>query len=139
MRFRRINEERRLKMHYILLVEDNKDNADMIIHILASAGYEVRHFSTGLAAAQEARREKPELILMDFNLPDVDGRTLSLVLTKQLGGASSPPIIACTARVGTAEAKLAEQFGCAAFLRKPFSPEDLLALVERFVPHAAGS
>lgn len=121
-------------MSYILLVEDNKDNADMVIHILTSANYEVRHFTKGLPAAQEARREKPELILMDFNLPDVDGRTLSMVLVKQLGGIHSPPIIACTARVGTAEARLAEQFGCAAFLRKPFTPEDLLTLVQRFVP-----
>jgi two-component system catabolic regulation response regulator CreB len=99
----------------------------------------VRHFSKGLPAAQEARRQKPELILMDFNLPDVDGRTLSTVLVQQLGGVNSPPIIACTARVGTIEAKLAEQFGCAAFLRKPFSPEDLLALVERFVPPPSSS
>jgi two-component system cell cycle response regulator DivK len=120
-------------MGYILLVEDNKDNADMIIHILTSAHYEVRHFSKGLPAAQEARRHKPDLILMDFNLPDVDGRTLSLVMIQQLGGINAPPIIACTARVGTLETKLAEQFGCAAFLRKPFSPEDLLALVRRFV------
>jgi two-component system cell cycle response regulator DivK len=120
-------------MGYILLVEDNKDNADMIIHILTSAHYEVRHFSKGLPAAQEARRHRPDLILMDFNLPDVDGRTLSLVMIQQLGGSSAPPIIACTARVGTLETKLAEQFGCAAFLRKPFSPEDLLALVQRFV------
>lgn len=121
-------------MSYILLVEDNKDNADMVIHILTSANYEVRHFTKGLPAAQEARREKPELILMDFNLPDVDGRTLSMVLVKQLGGVNSPPIIACTARVGTIEARLAEQFGCSAFLRKPFTPEDLLTLVQRFVP-----
>ncbi len=125
-------------MSYILLVEDNKDNADMIMHILKSAHYEVRHFSRGLTAAQEARRDKPGLILMDFNLPDIDGRTLSIVLTKQLGGAQSPPIIACTARVGTSETKLAERFGCSAFLRKPFSPEDLLALVQRFVPPSAG-
>jgi CheY-like chemotaxis protein len=121
-------------MGYILVVEDNQDNADMIIHILTSAHYEVQHFSKGLPAAQEARRNKPDLILMDFNLPDVDGRTLSLVLMQQLGGINAPPIIACTARVGTAETKLAEQFGCAAFLRKPFSPEDLLSLVQRFVP-----
>lgn len=120
-------------MGYILLVEDNKDNADMIIHILTSAHYEVRHFTRGLPAAKEARRDMPELILMDFNLPDVDGRTLSLVLAQQLGGSSAPPIIACTARVGSVEAKLAERFGCSAFLRKPFSPEDLLTLVQRFV------
>ena len=124
-------------MTYILLIEDNKDNADMIIHILKSANYVVRHFNKGLPAAQEARHDKPDLILMDFNLPDIDGRTLSMIMTKQLGGAAAaPPIIACTARVGTTETKLAERFGCAAFLRKPFSPEDLLTLVERFLPPA---
>lgn len=120
-------------MGYILLVEDNKDNADMIIHILTAAHYDVRHFSRGLTAAQEARRLRPDLVLMDFNLPDVDGRTLSKVLIQQMGGALAPPIIACTARVGLKEAKLAEQFGCAAFLQKPFSPEDLLELVQRFI------
>lgn len=121
-------------MRYILLVEDNQDNADMIMHILSSARYEVQHFSRGLPAAQAARRHKPDLILMDLNLPDIDGRTLSTLLVQQLGGPAAPPIIACTARVGGNEAKLAEQGGCAAFLRKPFSPEDLLTLVQRFVP-----
>jgi two-component system, cell cycle response regulator DivK len=121
-------------MGYILLVEDNKDNADMIIHILTSVQYEVRHFAKGLPAAQAARHEKPELILMDLNLPDIDGRILSTMLVQQLGGVHAPPIIACTARVGGNETKLAEQGGCAAFLRKPFSPEDLLTLVQRFVP-----
>jgi len=111
----------------------------MIIHILTAAHYDVRHFSRGLTAAQEARRLRPDLVLMDFNLPDVDGRTLSKVLIQQMGGAGAPPIIACTARVGLKEAKLAEQFGCAAFLQKPLSPEDLLELVQRFIIPPASS
>ncbi len=121
-------------MSYIMLVEDNKDNADMIVHILTTANYEVRHFTRGLEAAQEARRNKPMLILMDFNLPDIDGRTLALLLKKQLGGVNSPPIVACTARVGRHEARLAERFGCDAFLGKPFSAEDLLALTQKILP-----
>ncbi len=122
-------------MGYILLVEDNQDNADMIVHILESEQYEVRHFKRGLAAAQAARQERPDLIVMDFNLPDVDGRVLTLRLVQQLGGSlKAPPIIACTARVGSVEAKLAEQAGCAAFLSKPFAPESLLKLVHQFVP-----
>jgi two-component system cell cycle response regulator DivK len=124
-------------MTYILLVEDNKDNADMIVHILASANYLVRHYNRGLEAAQAARREKPMLILMDFNLPDIDGRTLALLLKKQLGGATAPPIVACTARVGNAEVRLAESFGCSGFLRKPFSPEDLLSLIENLLQMGA--
>ena len=118
-------------MSYILVVEDNQDNADMIVHILTSAHYSVKHFKRGLEAAQAARGNRPDLILMDFNLPDIDGRTLTFLLKKQLGGPHSPPIVACTARVGRLESRLAEQFGCDAFLGKPFSPEDLLTLVDR--------
>ncbi len=121
-------------MGYILLVEDNQDNANMIMHILESEDYQVRHYSRGLPAAQAARQERPDLIVMDFNLPDVDGRVLTLLLVQQLGGRQkAPPIIACTARAGNIEAKLAEQFGCSAFLSKPFAPENLLTLVHQFV------
>lgn len=121
-------------MGYILLVEDNQDNANMIMHILESEHYEVRHHSRGLSAAHAARQDRPDLIVMDFNLPDVDGRVLTRLLVQQLGGIHAPPIIACTARVGNVEAKLAQQSGCAAFLSKPFAPESLLTLVHQFVP-----
>lgn len=121
-------------MGYILLVEDNQDNAKMIIHILESEHYEVRHYARGLPAAHAARQERPDLIVMDFNLPDVNGHVLTLLLVQQLGGnLKAPPIIACTARVGMVEAKLAEQSGCSAFLSKPFAPENLLALVDQFI------
>jgi DNA-binding response OmpR family regulator len=86
-------------MSHILLIEDNQANADMMIHILTSAGYQVRHFIRGLEGVKDSRLNRPELILLDFNLPDVDGRTLALSMRKQLG-ADCPPIIACTARTG---------------------------------------
>ncbi len=121
-------------MGYILLVEDNQDNANMIMHILTSEDYEVRHYNRGLPAAQAARQERPDLIVMDLNLPDVDGRILTMRMKQQLGGSlNAPPIIVCTARVGNVEAKLAKQYGCSAFLSKPFAPENLLTLVHQFV------
>jgi two-component system, cell cycle response regulator DivK len=119
-------------MSYILLIEDNQSNADMMIHILTTAGYQIKHFINGLEGAKQAREEHPALILMDFNLPDIDGRTLAFTLRKQLGANNAPPIIACTARTGKSEARLAEQFGCSAFLSKPFTPDELLGLVNRF-------
>jgi CheY-like chemotaxis protein len=119
-------------MSHILLIEDNQANADMMIHILTSAGYQVRHFIRGLEGAKDARHNKPSLILLDFNLPDVDGRTLALLLRKQMA-ANSIPIIACTARTGDIEAALAKQFGCSAFLPKPFGSHELLELVASFV------
>ena len=116
-------------MSYVLLVEDNQANADMVVRIFTTAGYEVRHFVRGLDGARAARHERPTVILMDFNLPDVDGRTMVLLLKKQLGGRNAPPIVAVTARSGDVEMKLAKSVGCDAFVSKPFVPEELLQLV----------
>ena len=120
-------------MNYILLIEDNQQNADLVIQILQSAGIEVKHFISGLEAAQFARRQRPSVILIDFDLPDIDGRTLVLSLKKQLGGESAPPIVAVTARTGATEKRLAEQFGCDGFVSKPFKPDKLLSLIQDLV------
>lgn len=120
-------------MGYILLVEDNQQNADMVIHILTTAGYEMKHFVRGLEGAKYARQNRPDLILMDFDLPDVDGRNLILALKKQLGGGQSPPIVAVTARSSTIEMQLAKSFGCSAFVSKPFTPEKLLEVVGKLL------
>lgn len=69
-------------MSHILLVEDNQGQADMIIHVLSASGYEVKHALRGLDGAKMARTDRPDLILMDFNLPDIDGRTLAMLLKK---------------------------------------------------------
>ncbi len=120
-------------MSYILLVEDNQASADIAIHTLQTSGYEVRHFTRGLEGAKVARKDRPALILMDFNLPDVDGRTMALLLKKQLGDRESPPIVAFTARTGHSEEMLARSFGCDGFISKPFAPADLLDLVNRLL------
>jgi len=117
-------------MAVVLLIEDDQENANMTIRILQSASYEVMHSLRGFDGARIARRHRPDAILIDFDLPDVDGRTMALMLRKQLNP-DSPPIIAVTARAGVAEMRLAEQFGCDAFVSKPFMPDDLLQIVER--------
>src|SRR5262249_42587379 len=114
--------------------EDNQANADMVIHILTSVGYEVQHFIRGLEGAQFARMQRPALILMDFDLPDVDGRSMVLVLKKQLGGAAAPPIVAVTAQTGDSEMRIAMRFGCSAFVSKPFTPEQLLDVIAALIP-----
>ncbi len=126
-------------MSYVLLVEDNQMNADMVIRLLQSANIEVRHTIRGLDGARMARQEHPALILMDFNLPDIDGRTMVLQLKKQLGGPAAPPIVALTARTGESEMRIAQKFGCTAFVSKPFVPEELLALIKSLVPTLSSS
>lgn len=116
-------------MAYILLIEDNQENADLTIRVLHSADHDVRHCLRGFEGAQIARKTRPDVILLDFDLPDIDGRTLALTLHKQLG-ANPPPIVAVTARAGKDEAQLAERFGCRAFVSKPFTPDDLLQVID---------
>jgi DNA-binding response OmpR family regulator len=120
-------------MGYILLVEDNQSNADMMIRLLQTVGLTVKHFIRGLDGSRQAYQERPDLILLDLNLPDVDGRTLILTLKKQLGGPAAPPIIAVTARTGSLEETLAERFGCSAYVKKPFDPQEFLNVVMRFI------
>jgi DNA-binding response OmpR family regulator len=120
-------------MSYILLIEDNQATADMIVRIFSAAGHTMRHTIRGLDGAKMARQERPSAVLLDFNLPDVDGRTMALVLKRQLGGRTAPPIIAVTARTGDGEMQVARSLGCDAFVPKPFVPEELLKLVQDLI------
>ena len=113
----------------ILLIEDNQSNADMVIRILNAGGYQVVHGLTGMDGLNLARETVPALILIDFDLPDIDARTLILTLKKQLGGENAPPLVALTARTGDAEMEMAARFGCAAFVSKPFNPQELTQAV----------
>jgi CheY-like chemotaxis protein len=116
----------------ILLIEDNLANAEMMIRLLETCGYEVKHFDHGLPGARWALQNRPSVILLDFNLPDVDGRTLLLMLKQRIGTVAAPPIIAVTARTGVMEEAIAERFGCDAFVRKPFEPQEFLDIVATF-------
>ncbi len=116
-------------MSYILLIEDNQNNADMMIRLLESANFEVRHHLRGFDGMKAARKERPSIILVDFNLPDIDGTDVILLLKQQLGGSSAPPIIAVTARASTLDENYAMRMGCDAFVTKPIDPQKFVALV----------
>lgn len=120
-------------MSYILLIEDNQNNADMIIRLLESANYTVRHFVKGFDGMKAARQDRPQMILVDFNLPDVDGANVVLVLKQQLGKTKAPPFIAVTARASVLDEKYAMRMGCDAFVTKPIDPQAFLELVNEFM------
>ena len=122
-------------MTTVLLVEDNPTNADMMQRLLHGEGFEVEHHVRGLDGVKAARSRKFDIILMDFNLPDFDGRNLVLTIKRQLGR-TSPPIVAVTARSGPVEEKIARRFGCDAFIAKPFDSQVFVDTINEVLERA---
>lgn len=124
-------------MATILLIEDNQHNADYIIRILEGEGHAVTHYINGLEGARAARQLQPNLVLLDFNLPDIDGSVLVLTLKKHLGGHTAPPIVAVTARNSDTDRMLSRRMGFAGFIGKPFEPYELLSIVNSLLPDSS--
>ncbi len=114
----------------ILLVEDNLENASLIIRILQTGGYEVTHKLLGLEGMAAARTNAFDAILLDFNLPDIDGSQIGLALRKRL---PKTRIIALTAHADKITREKAKMFGFDAFIPKPFTDDDLLNVMQILV------
>ena len=119
-------------MSYILVVEDNPETADLVTRILERAGFKVKQTHRGLRGAQMARDERPGLIIMDLNLPDISGQTATVLIKKHLGNVA-PPIVAFSAYTSFENKEEARKIGCVAFLAKPLGIQELLDTVQRFV------
>jgi DNA-binding response OmpR family regulator len=113
-------------MMKLLLVEDNLENAQLFIRILETAGYEVTHTTRGLEGLKMARQQPYRVILLDFDLPDIDGSQVGLSLRKS---ARTAAIIALTAKADRTTRNKAKLFGFNAFVSKPCTDEDLLSAI----------
>jgi CheY-like chemotaxis protein len=105
----------------ILLVEDYKDSREMIRLLLEDLSYRILEAQNGKEALDLASRKTPDLVLTDFNLPDIDGTALIRRLRKLSEKMSRIPIIMLTARDPRELYELAMAAGCTAFLTKPVS------------------
>jgi two-component system cell cycle response regulator DivK len=117
----------------VLYVEDNPQNMRLVRKILVHAGYQVLEAETGLTGLMVAEQERPDLILMDINLPDIDGLEATTRL-KNTPHLAHIPVIALTANamVGDRERTLAA--GCDGYLPKPVARQDLLDTVAGLLP-----
>jgi len=120
------------KMLTILSVEDLQSNRDLVRRILESQGYQVIDAINGLEGIAKAIELKPDLILMDINLPDLDGFS---VVTKIRGHPqlAKIPIIALTARQVSNDVERSAAIGCDSYLSKPFGVKQLVDEVQRFI------
>ncbi len=114
----------------VLLVEDNEDNRFIYATALRYAGYEVIEAVSGRQGIQEARVQRPDLILMDISIPDVDGWEATIVL-KADPLTRSIPIIAVTAHVLPGDERRSMEAGCDGYFAKPVTPATLIAEVDR--------
>lgn len=120
-------------MTSILYIEDNPHNMDLVCRILRHVGgYEVFGADTGTLGVSEAENIRPDLILMDINLPDISGLEATNRI-KSKPELSSIPIVAFTADTNDADRKLYMDAGCDGYLPKPASAQKLLAMVQEFI------
>lgn len=116
----------------ILYIEDNPQNMRLVRKILRSAGYDVLEATEGLSGVALAAREVPDLILMDINLPDINGleATSRLKASPQL---SWIPVIAVTANAMHGDRENCIAAGCDGYLAKPVMKNELLQTVATFL------
>ena len=115
-------------MNHILIVEDDKDIADLIAHYLQRAGHAVETAASGTAALAAIKVSPPALVLLDLMLPGMDGLLVCQTLRKDPGTAAIP-IIMLTARGEEAERIAGLELGADDYVTKPFSPGELVARV----------
>jgi two-component system cell cycle response regulator DivK len=104
----------------VLLVEDNQDNQDLMKFLLERAGYQVFTANNGLEALAVARRENPDVVLMDLSMPEMDGWTAAREMKKD-PGLTNIPLIAVTAHTLPGDRRRVLDLGFDDYISKPIN------------------
>ena len=122
-------------MARILVVEDEPNNLELALRIVRHAGHEATVATDGFAALELAREHRPQLILLDLQLPKLDGWTVVKLLRKETW-AKNVPIVAVSASATPGDEHKAIEAGCTAFLSKPYYPAALREMLAQYLPAA---
>ncbi len=120
----------------ILIIEDQEDNRRILRDLLQSTGFEILEATSGLDGVALAIDRQPDLILMDLQLPGIDGYEA----TRRLRASSAlarTPIVAVTSFALSGDEAKAFEAGCDAYITKPYSPRALLARVRELLDQSA--
>ena len=117
----------------ILYVEDNLDNRLLVRRILEAEGYAVLEADNAHQAMEIVQTHRPNLVLMDINLPEIDGYTLTSKL-KSLPLFGKTPIVAITANVMKGDRERTLNAGCDGYIQKPIDVDTLPQQINRFLP-----
>lgn len=116
----------------ILHVEDNFDNRLLVRRLLQASGYQIIEAENANKARSLLQTQRPDLILMDINMPDVDGYTLTNEL-KAMPNLIGVPIVAITANVMKGDRERTLSAGCDGYIEKPIDVDRFIEQVERFI------
>jgi two-component system, cell cycle response regulator DivK len=117
----------------ILIIEDNKQNMYMITYLLESYKYIVVQSFTGTEGIIKAKEEKPDIILLDIQLPEMDGYTIARELKKN-DELKNIPIIAVTSYAMMGDKEKALGAGAIGYIEKPIDPDTFVSQMEAFLP-----
>lgn len=119
--------------HNILLIEDNEQNQYLLTFLLQQAGHHVTAVMDGLRGIEAAQRLHPDLILLDIQLPTMDGYTVARAL-REIPGLRTTPIIAVTSYAQQGDREKALVAGCTGYIEKPINPDTFLDEMESALP-----
>ncbi len=122
-------------MKTILYVEDNLDNRSLIRRVLEAEGYRVLEAPTAADALGALENGNPDVILMDINMPDMDGYALTAQI-RAMPAHTHVPIVAVTANVMRGDREKSLEAGCDGYIQKPIDIDDLSRQIERFIRSA---
>jgi len=108
-----------------LVIEDNPDNMLLIVELLKAAGFSVQKTITGLDGFEMARTQKPDLILHDIQLPDIDGFEV-LKRLREHKESKDIPVVALTAFAMSGDKDKLMASGCAGYIEKPIDPSRVI-------------
>lgn len=119
-------------MSTVLYIEDNSDNRKLIRRVLEVEGYEFLEAKDAEQALEIIKNGTTDLILMDINMPDIDGYTLTTKI-KSMPQYASIPIVAVTANVMHGDRERSLKAGCDGYIQKPIDIDTLSQQIERFL------
>jgi two-component system cell cycle response regulator DivK len=120
----------------ILYVEDNSDNRMLVRRILTAENYKLLEATNAVQAINLLETTTPDLILMDINMPDMDGYTLTTRI-RSMPGLERVPILALTANVMRGDKEKTLEAGCDGYIQKPLDVDQLIREIEKFLARRA--
>jgi CheY-like chemotaxis protein len=121
----------------ILIIEDNEQNRYLVTFMLERAGHEVVHARNGREGIALAGQEAPALILLDIQLPEMDGYAVARELKKNPATVGAP-IVAVTSYAMVGDRERARAAGCVGYIEKPINPDTFVNEIEHFLKGGAG-